>query len=153
MLKSRPKIYKEFPPGDCARISDPEFRKGKEPVRFLTDLAFVPATDVWETDKDMCVMIEIADLRLKNFRITYHRGFLVIEGSRPEPRHMQDSEIIKFHKKEIDYGNFLVKIKMNTRIDHNRISARHKNGMLFVRLPKSAGGGTPGNVEIPVSEG
>jgi HSP20 family molecular chaperone IbpA len=51
-----------------------------------------PPTDVYETDKDYVVRVEIAGMREKDFEITVEDSFLMISGSRsdvPERRAYQ----------------------------------------------------------------
>ncbi len=145
------KIYKELQSNESANLVDFGSEKRKNPILFVSDLAFSPPTDVWETSDKICVMMEIADLKEDNFKVSYREGFLVIEGSRDEPMLMTDAEIVKFHKKEIDYGEFRIKIKMNTRIVLEQIKAHLKNGILFISLPKNIDGIKTNQKEIPVS--
>jgi HSP20 family molecular chaperone IbpA len=153
MKNSKREIYRELRLTEpVAGVDNAAFSKGKRPILFISDLAFSPPTDVWETEKEICVVMEIADLRSENIKIVYSQGYLVIEGRRSEPEWISASEITKFHKKEIDYGNFRVKVKMNTRISREKISARYKNGMLSISLLKNIFKGNVTEMEIPVVE-
>ncbi|MCK5453483.1 MAG: Hsp20/alpha crystallin family protein [Calditrichia bacterium] len=146
----RKKAYKELKSIDVPETRDIEAYPGKRPILYVSDFSFSPPTDVWETEQMICVVMEIAALRLEDFMINYRDGFLVIEGERKAPETDQENRVIKYHKKELDYGKFLVKIKMNTRIDKEKISASYKNGLLKVSLPKNVQPTIRHDVEIPV---
>jgi HSP20 family molecular chaperone IbpA len=137
MSEEKSKVYKKFKITDSNDLTEFDQHSGKRPILYVSDLSFSPPTDVWETENLICVMMEIADLSQDGFFINYKDGYLVIEGERSEPTVLKDSSITKYHKKELDFGNFKVKIKMNTRILKEEITANYKNGMLFISLPKN----------------
>jgi HSP20 family protein len=144
------KIYKELKVIDVAESKDMEAYPGKRPILYVSDFSFSPPTDVWETEQMICIVMEIAALGLEDFFINYRDGFLVIEGERKQPEPETQDKIIKYYKKELDFGKFLVKIKMNTRIDKEKISASYENGLLKVNLPKNIHGKVRHDIEIPV---
>jgi HSP20 family protein len=113
-------------------------------------LAFAPPTNVWESDKEMFIMMEIAHLGVKDFHICYNAGALIIEGERKISGSSKERRVLKYHKKEIDEGNFRVNIKMNTRIVAKKISAKYENGMLTIVLPKDFRQQEDGEVKVPV---
>jgi HSP20 family molecular chaperone IbpA len=137
MSEEKSKVYKKFKNTGSDDLTEFEQQSGKRPILYVSDLSFSPPTDVWETEKQICVMMEIADLSQDGFFINYKDGYLVIEGDRHEPTVLKDSRITKYHKKELDFGSFKVKIKMNTRILKEKITANYRNGMLFISLPKN----------------
>jgi len=144
------KVYKELKVIDLAESKDVESYPGKRPILYVSDFSFSPPTDVWETEHMICVVMEIAALQLEDFFINYREGFLVIEGERKQPEPDEKNRIVKFYKKELDFGKFLVKIKMNTRIDKDKISAHYENGLLRIELPKNIRGNIRHDIEIPV---
>ena len=144
------KVYKELKAVDLAESKDVETYPGKRPILYASDFSFSPPTDVWETEQMICVVMEIAALRLEDFFINYRDGFLVVEGERKQPVFDDQNRIIKYYKKELDFGKFLVKIKMNTRIDKEKISASYENGLLKINLPKNVRGKVKHDIEIPV---
>jgi HSP20 family protein len=146
----RKKAYKELKGIDIPGTRNVETQSGKRPILYVSDFSFSPPTDVWETDQMICVLMEIAALKFEDFMINYRDGFLVIEGERKAPESDQENRVTKYHKKELDYGKFLVKIKMNTRIDKENISASYENGLLKVTLPKNIQSNVRHDVEIPV---
>ncbi len=144
------KIYKEFHTVDSAENLEIDTFSGKRPILFVSEFSFSPPTDVWESDKEVTVMMEVADLTLQDFGIDYREGYLIVEGERKAPDTTQTGSISKYYKKEIDYGKFLVKVKMNTRIAREKITASYKNGMLIIHLPKNIMGKPSGKHTIPI---
>ncbi len=146
------KIFKEFREAE-EKESQPLASPGqKRAILFISDLAFAPPTDVWETEKEVVVMMEIANVSPDEIRLQYDDGYLIVEGQRPEPTLLSRARIIKFHKKEIDYGEFRVRIKMNSRINQDKIKATYQDGMLTIILPKDSHNKIAVRVEIPVSQ-
>ena len=144
------KLFKELKKIEPDRARPESLLSAKRPVLFLSDTAFSPPTDVWETDEEICIVVEIANLGMRYFNVQYSGGSIFIEGHRDDPSLESDSPIIKYHKKEIDSGAFKMKIKMNTRIFQQGIKAEYKKGMLFIRLPKNVQEISGEDVEIPV---
>jgi HSP20 family protein len=145
------KVYKEFQLIDTAERIEMEITGGKRPILYVSDFSFSPPTDVYESGDSVFVVMEIAGLSQQNLGISYRDGYLVIEGERKEPKTAKEIKVTKYHKKEIDYGPFLVKIKMNTRIDKEKIAADYKDGMLLVILPKNVSRMLAKNMEIPIT--
>jgi HSP20 family protein len=146
------KLYKELKTIDSAEQLEVESYPAKRPILYISDFSFSPPTDVWETARGIGIVMEVADLTLQDFSINYKNGYLVVEGERKQPQADREQPVIKYYKKEVDYGKFLVKIKMNTRIDMDKISAIYKDGMLKIYLPKNVRGKAKQSLEIPVTK-
>ncbi len=144
------KVYKEFNATDLAEDMEMEPFPGKRPILFVSDFTFAPPTDVWETDEKIVVIMEMANLTLKDFSIRYRDGYLIMEGERKAVQENSPEKIIKYYKKEIDSGKFRVKIKMNVRIMREKIQASYENGLLTVYLPKIPNTGPAGNQDKPI---
>lgn len=150
MEDKKRQIYKELQMSESFGTIESGVYDKKRPILFISDLSFAPPTDVWETGKEICVLMEIPGLRSDDFSISYNGGYLIIEGHRPEPAQRSGSKITKIHKKEIDFGRFRVKVKINTRICQEDISANYRDGFLLVKLVKDISAGKERDVEIPV---
>lgn len=146
------KLYKELKTIDSAGQMEVDSYPGKRPILYVSDYSFSPPTDVWETEKSVGVIMEIADLSLNDFSINYRGGFLIVEGERKQPQPDPENPIRKYYKKEIDYGKFLVKIKMNTRIDMDKIVANYRDGLIKIYLPKNVGRKSRQSLEIPINK-
>ncbi len=153
MENAKSKLFKEFKLQEAARILDESAAPANRPVLFVAETSFSPATDVWETATDLIVVVEVANLHPDNLRVQYLGGHLMIEGERPEPKLMQESEITKIHKKEIDLGTFRLRIKINSRVNQKKIKASYAKGLLAIVLPKYSREEQGQVFEIPVVSG
>jgi len=147
------KVFHDFQQNNNSEKTSKIVSDEDRPILFSTELAFAPPTNVWESDKDMFIMMELAHLATVDFHICYNAGTLIIEGERKISGSSKESRVLKYHKKEIDEGKFRVKIKMNTRIVAKKISAKYENGMLTIVLPKDFRQPENGEVKVPVEVG
>jgi HSP20 family protein len=91
-----------------------------------------PPTDVYETENDYVVRVEIAGMREKDFEITIEDNFLMISGSRqdvPERR--------AYQQMEIRFGKFETAVGLPGPIDLEASRADYTEGFLTVIMPKA----------------
>ena len=98
-----------------------------------------PPTDVYETEKNYVVRVEIAGMREEDFEITVENNFLAISGSRPDV-----PERRAYQQMEIRFGKFETVVGMPGPLDIESSSAEYKEGFLTVTLPKAK----PNQIEI-----
>jgi len=91
-----------------------------------------PPTDVYETEKDYVVRVEIAGMREDDFEITVENNFLIINGSRPDV-----PERRAYQQMEIRFGKFETVVGIPGPIDLEESRADYKEGFLTVYLPKA----------------
>lgn len=91
-----------------------------------------PPVDMYETEEELIVKMEVAGVREEDFEITLYNDTLVIEGVRS----WLLSDAARFHAMEVRYGPFRVEIPVLPSIDRERVSARYELGFLYVTLPK-----------------
>ena len=92
-----------------------------------------PPVDLYETEEDLIIKVEIAGLREEDFEITLYDDILVIEGVRS----WQLSDAARFHAVEVRYGPFRVEVPVLLNVDRERVNARYELGFLCVTLPKT----------------
>ncbi len=112
--------------------------------RFLTNVAdsrwilshhgqiWCPPTDVYETDDNIVVKVEVAGMAEDDFTITFANRSLVIAGVRRDP-----SAKLGYHQMEIPYGEFRTDVFVSEAVDVDGIEAAYENGFLLVTLPKA----------------
>lgn len=91
-----------------------------------------PPTDVYETESQYVVRVEIAGMREEDFEITVEHNFLSITGHRsdlPERR--------AYHQMEIRFGKFESIVGLPGAVDLDAAHAEYKDGFLTVILPKA----------------
>jgi HSP20 family protein len=99
----------------------------------LSDSAWRPAVDVFETEKAVVVQVELAGVARDDLRITVDGEVLRIRGVRGPGR---DGEVQRLHQVEIERGPF----------ERDGVRASLDDGFLRVTLPKRL----PQHRRIPV---
>jgi len=91
-----------------------------------------PPTDVYETDNNYVVRLEIAGMREDGFDISVEDKFLTISGNRPDV-----PERRAYQQMEIRFGKFESVVGLPGPIDLDASRAEYKEGFLTVTLPKA----------------
>ncbi len=91
-----------------------------------------PPTDVFETDEQIIVRVEIAGMKEADFTISLQDRRLVIGGTRPD-----QSERRAYHQMEIPFGEFSTEIELSMPVVAERVEAVYRDGFLKIVLPKA----------------
>ncbi|MFO7962909.1 MAG: Hsp20/alpha crystallin family protein [Desulfobacterales bacterium] len=129
-----------------SRAFDDMFR-AMNPLFSLSDRSLKPQIDVFETQKEIYVLVEIAGVDPEDLDVEISRKTIKIAGRR---RQMQFSEKGAFRLAEVQYGPFERAFILPCAIDTDRVSASYTNGMLHIRLEKIRSNQT---FTIPISDG
>lgn len=111
-------------------ISD---RPGGRRMKLQSELTWEPPVDVVETEKEVIVIVDIAGMNGDDINVVTDGRLLKISGVRKNrcpPGRKQ------FHKVEIQVGRFEREIELPAPVDHSKVSARYKRGMLEIRILK-----------------
>jgi len=90
-----------------------------------------PPTDVYETDDDVIVRVEIAGMQEKDFSVALTDRTLVITGIRQDP-----CPKVAYHQMEVRYGEFRTEVYLHWAVETTAIEALYADGFLQVTLPK-----------------
>lgn len=107
----------------------------KFPILITSEKRWHPPTDVMETDVDYIVVMDVAQVKQDDIKLTYEGGVLTVTGLR---RELSLGQKRHYHKMEIDFGPFERRIKIPARIVDSQIKASYENGFLIIRLPKDS---------------
>jgi HSP20 family protein len=91
------------------------------------------ATDVYETNKDIIVEIEVPGYQKDNIKISFQDGYLKVEGKTDETKEEKDKN---YWRKEIRKGSFVKVVPLPKDIDSKKAKASFNNGILKINLPK-----------------
>ncbi len=109
-----------------------QFAQWKRPsVHF--EKAWKPYCDVYESEDEVRVVVEIAGVRAEDIEILLEGRHLVIKGNRPRHKPAKREYI---QQMEINFGQFERVLELNSRVDVEKAVARSKNGFLEIILPK-----------------
>jgi HSP20 family protein len=93
-----------------------------------------PMVDVSEDDKAFHITADLPGLTEKDINVTLSGDTLTIGGERREEREQQDRN---YHFSERRFGSFRRAFSLPAGVDHDKIEANFKNGVLAVTLPKT----------------
>lgn len=136
-------------------------RRSSEAMRRLLELPsnsqdfWLPRADVYETDDDLVVRIDIAGVKKEslNVSLSADRRILTLKGVRRE-RDIDPRQKIRYYQLEVYFGAFErdVLLPSDIAIDSERLSASYKDGFLVVTLPKASSSNITRVVKITSDE-
>jgi HSP20 family protein len=98
----------------------------------ITHSDWVPAVDINETDEEFLITVEVPQVEKDDIKIQVQNGMLSIKGERK-----YENEDKKAHRIERYYGSFQRSFSLPDNVKESEIHADHKNGVLYVSLPKT----------------
>ena len=98
-----------------------------------------PPTDVYETEENYVVRVEIAGMREEYFEIVFENNFLMISGGRPDL-----PERRAYQQMEIRFGKFETAVGLPGPVDLDASRADYAEGFLTVTMPKAK----PNQIEV-----
>ena len=118
---------------------------GEQKLRAGPPLAWAPPTDVYETETELIVTMDIAGMNIRDIGVLTDGDVITIRGVRQEiaPRCKK-----QFHKMEIQVGPFQRRIHVPVPIDLQSMSTTYSNGLLEVRLKRKFDQPTKRSVEV-----
>jgi HSP20 family protein len=96
---------------------------------------FVPAVDVKENGDEIRLEVELPGIRPEDVEIIAENGVLTVRGQKQAERKEGDD---RFQVVERVYGTFMRTFQLPQGVDENQIRADFENGVLTVRIPKTA---------------
>lgn len=97
--------------------------------------AWVPAVDIYETEKEVVVMVDAAGVKQESLDITLYNDLLRIAGLREGESGSRSSK--KFYQMEIAYGTFERVLRLPSAVESDGAMASYKNGLLYITLLKT----------------
>lgn len=92
-----------------------------------------PDADVFETEKEIVVRVDLAGVRSSDLRVTVDGSMLRISGVRVSG---DSSEVKRLHQMEIATGPFERRVRVPVAFDRERVAAHLSDGFLTVSLSK-----------------
>ena len=93
---------------------------------------FLPTADIYETEDALSVVLEMPGVEKNNVDVRVEGGVLKVEG-RPDFSKYQGLQPLYT---EYNVGHYFRSFQLSSKIDHNRIEAELKDGVLALTLPK-----------------
>lgn len=135
------RFFSDFP-----RIAWPRF-DWPEVWRPLRELELkVPAVDVYEEGDDLVVKAELPGLTKDQIEVTLADKTLTIKGEKTRSEEVKDKD---YFRSERTFGSFTRTITLPVEVQPDAASATLKDGVLEIRLPKTAEPGKrPKKIEV-----
>jgi HSP20 family protein len=120
------------PQNPIQRLMGELFRDIK-PLGYQADRSFHPPMDIYETDEDLVVVVEVAGMKGEDIRVVFEKDLLSISGVRSE---ISSAHKIRLHQMEIDYGRFERTLRIPFPLKVNEFKATYRQGFLVISVPK-----------------
>lgn len=95
-------------------------------------MVWSPPTDVYETETEVVVRVEVAGMREQDFEVALQDDTLFVSGIRPDV-----PERRAYHQMEIRFGKFASAVGLPASVNADEARAEYRDGFLTVVLPKS----------------
>jgi HSP20 family protein len=93
----------------------------------------LPAVNITESDNGYTIEVAAPGLNKKDFKIDLENNSLTIASVRDGK---QEESNERYTRREFRYTNFSRSFKLPETVDSEKISAVHKDGILYVDIPK-----------------
>jgi HSP20 family protein len=131
---------------DMSRLLQ-KFMGAKNPFHSFSEGAWRPPTDVYETDGEFVVVIEVPGADKKSISLEVRPDKLVVRGRR---EHDRGACQVSYHQVEIKFGSFEAQLRLPRGLETGEAQARYSDGFLTVAVPKRVGG--PTTIDIDSGE-
>jgi HSP20 family molecular chaperone IbpA len=105
----------------------------KHKIRMEAGFGWTPPTDVFETETEVVIMVDIAGMNRRDISVMTDGSILTIQGVRAEVAPPGKKQ---FHKMEIQVGPFQRLIQVPVPVDSGYVFTNYSNGLLEIRLKK-----------------
>jgi HSP20 family protein len=93
---------------------------------------FVPATDIYEGEDALTVILEMPGVEKSNVNIHLEEGALNVEGRLDLAKYRGLQPLYT----QYNIGHYSRSFRLSSKIDHSKIAAEMKDGVLLLKLPK-----------------
>ncbi|MCL2103339.1 MAG: Hsp20/alpha crystallin family protein [Syntrophorhabdaceae bacterium] len=102
-------------------------------VETRTNGAWHPAVDIFETEQEIVLKVEIPGLTKDQVNVEVNEGTLHLKGERKFEKDVKEES---YHRIERVYGGFQRSFALPDAVDPEKVNAELKDGILEVRLGK-----------------
>ncbi|UCG13175.1 MAG: Hsp20/alpha crystallin family protein [Deltaproteobacteria bacterium] len=92
-----------------------------------------PFLDLYETEQDLVVLVELAGMQADDVEINVGRERVQLRGNRCRP---SEHKVTRVHHMEIEFGPYDQMIALPEPVDPNGSTSTYRDGFLIIRLPK-----------------
>jgi len=104
-----------------------------ELLHIYSSLGWSPSWDIYETEEDLIMLVEMAGVEIDDVDINVWRERVEFRGNRCRP---SEREVTRIHHMEIDFGPYHQIIALPEPVDPSGATVTYRDGFLLIRLPK-----------------
>ena len=102
-------------------------REATKPTR-----AFVPSADIYESETALTVVLEMPGVSKENVDVNVEDGVLTVEGRIEFSKYERLQPVYS----EYNVGPYRRSFQISNQIDHSKIAAQMRDGIMILELPK-----------------
>ena len=102
-------------------------REATKPTR-----AFVPSADIYESENALTVVLEMPGVSKENVDVNVEDGVLTVEGRIEFSKYERLQPVYS----EYNVGPYRRSFQISNQIDHSKIAAQMRDGIMTLELPK-----------------
>jgi HSP20 family protein len=106
---------------------------GSQAQEDLSNRAWAPAVDIYETEHSLVIKAELAGIDPKDVDVRIENQTLFIRGERKLEKEVNEEN---YHRMERTYGSFARSFTLPNTVDAENVSAEYKDGILTLTLAK-----------------
>jgi len=110
--------------------------RANKPIGMQGDIGWKPATDVYETEDEFVVQVDLAGMRRSDIEVYVDGDFILLKGTR---KNIAPSGKKHYHKMEISVGPFERHVRIPAGVDATTTRAHYSAGFLFIRMARGEG--------------
>ena len=114
-------------------VQEQELAQTDEYERLSPRTTFIPRADIYETDEEVVVIVDMPGGNGDSIDITLENNILAINGRSTFEAPEGYSEIFS----EYETGDYERSFRVTDQIDRGKIDASFKDGVLYLTLPKA----------------
>jgi HSP20 family protein len=110
-------------------------------IHFSGAAGWQPAINAFRCGRQFIICVELAGVERSAIDVRAEAQRLIIRGSRAMPEPACDEEpAAQVLALEIDHGQFERVLELPAEVEHERVTAEFRNGLLWIKLPLRAHG-------------
>jgi len=100
----------------------------------MSQKSFMPALDMYETDKAVVVETPLAGVKPEDVEVSVEKGVLTLKGESKKEHEVDDKN---YYRKEVRAGSFYREVALPTAVMEDKVKAEFEDGILKITAPKA----------------
>ena len=132
-MERRPTVWRPFEELERIRREFDRLLEGLFPAREAQPEVMVPPVEVYETDRELVVKMDIPGVKKEDIDITVRENAVVVKAERKEE---QEEKTENVFRAERFYGVIERVVPLPVEVKPEEATAEYKDGVLEIRIPK-----------------